>query len=519
MQTIRTGPTLRRSGVALLAAAALTFTALTPAAQAIPEGTRTSTGGDVVGWGLTANGRTNAPEPPAGTSYRAISGGAADSLALRSDGQVVGFGASSPVAPPLGGSQKYVAVSAGLSPNFLYLRSDGQILGSGDNSYGQRSFPAPPAGVRYVAIAAGYYWSLGLRSDGRIVAVGYSGFGTTTVPALPAGLTYKRIATGYGHALAVRSDGRVIAWGSDSAGETVPPALPSGVKYTGISAGYLTSLAVRSDGKAVGFGYNNDGQATPPNPPSGSKFVEVASTYFSSAALTNKGKIVTWGSSTYGALDVPAAPAGTRYSTVVGGGYHFLALTVRTTKVVATPPSGWRYGKTAKLAAKVTAVGVTPTGIVSVYKGATFLGKAALVSGKANVTLKAKVLKPGVYALTVKYSGANALAPSSTKVNVRVYKAIATAKAALVSSTIPKTANAKVKVYVTAPNVIPTGKVRVYDGAKALVTRVLYTSHHGKITVMLPRLKPGLHAIRVVYLGSPLVTKDWAPTVVLKVKP
>ena len=51
----------------------------------------------------------------------------------------------------------------------LALKSDGSIVGWGDNDYGQAT---PPAGNDFIAIAAGSYHSLALKSDGSIVGWG-----------------------------------------------------------------------------------------------------------------------------------------------------------------------------------------------------------------------------------------------------------------------------------------------------------------------------------------------------------
>ena len=67
-------------------------------------------------------------------------------------------------ASPPGGTD-YVAIAAG-ERHSLALKSDGSIVGWGDDRYGQAS---PPTGTDYVATAAGEWHSLALKSDGSIV--------------------------------------------------------------------------------------------------------------------------------------------------------------------------------------------------------------------------------------------------------------------------------------------------------------------------------------------------------------
>jgi hypothetical protein len=94
-----------------------------------------------------------------GAKFEAIAAGYGQSLALKSDGSIVGWGDDEygQGSPPEGND--YVAVAAG-DRHSLALKSDGSIVGWGYNAYGQAS---PPDGNDYVAIAAGAYHSLALK--------------------------------------------------------------------------------------------------------------------------------------------------------------------------------------------------------------------------------------------------------------------------------------------------------------------------------------------------------------------
>jgi hypothetical protein len=90
----------------------------------------------------------------------AIAAGELHSLALKSDGTVVGWGWNDDgQATPPAGLTGVVAIAAG-GRHGLALKSDGTVGGWGWNAFGQATPPAGLSGV--VAIAAGYYNSLAL---------------------------------------------------------------------------------------------------------------------------------------------------------------------------------------------------------------------------------------------------------------------------------------------------------------------------------------------------------------------
>jgi hypothetical protein len=169
----------------------------------------------------------------------------------------------------------------------LALKSDGTVIGWGDDSYGQTSPPAGLSGV--TAIAAGEDHSLALKSDGTVVAWGADYYGQASPPAGLSGVT--AIAAGGFHSLALKSDGTVVAWGDDSCGQASPPAGLSGV--TAIAAGWDHSLALKSDGTVVAWGDDYYGQASPPAGLSG--VTAIAAGWDHSLALTADGEVVQWG--------------------------------------------------------------------------------------------------------------------------------------------------------------------------------------------------------------------------------
>ena len=235
--------------------------------------------GSIVGLG---DNRWGMADPPDGNDYVAVAAGTYFSLALKRDGSIVGWGdgASGAKYPPDGND--FVAISAG-SNHALALKQDGSIVSWGDNDWGQvRS----PPGNDFVAVAAGFYHSLAVKSDGSIIGWGSNLDGEATPPA---GNNFIAIAAGGGHSLALRSDGSIVGWGSNFRGQAKPPDAKD---FVAIAAGREHSLALKSDGSIVGWGDNGRGQA---RPPAGNDFVAIAAGFVHSLALKSDGSIVGWG--------------------------------------------------------------------------------------------------------------------------------------------------------------------------------------------------------------------------------
>src|SRR5664280_577223 len=154
---------------------------LLPATAAVSS-TATASGptrsGTVVAWGSNVNGQASVPSGL--TNVTAVSAGEYNSLALRSDGTVIGWGYvypgdnGIPMPTDLSG---VTAISAGSFHN-LALKSNGTVVGWGDN-LGQKA--TPPTGLGgVVAISAGNDQSLALKSDGKVVGWGFSVYGDST---------------------------------------------------------------------------------------------------------------------------------------------------------------------------------------------------------------------------------------------------------------------------------------------------------------------------------------------------
>ena len=293
----------------------------------------------VVGWGDDESGEIDVPSELT-NGVVAISAGFYYSMALKSDGTVIGWGDFDP-SP---GLTNMVAIAGG-GFHSLALRSDGTVFGWGDDGEGQTDVPSGLSNV--VAIAAGTFHSLALKNDGTVAAWGA---GETNYPAdgidfgqslVPVGLSnVVAISAGAYHSLALKSDGTVVAWGAGQTnnpndgydfGQSIVPVGLSNV--VAISAGLYHSLALKNDGTVVGWGYNYDGEVTIPTGLTG--VAAIAAGGFHSLALKSDGTVVGWGYNNYGETTPPAGLTG--MEAIAAGLYHSLALAIS-----PGPPSAFR---------------------------------------------------------------------------------------------------------------------------------------------------------------------------------
>ena len=253
--------------------------------------------GTVVGWGNNVWSLSNIP---AGLNEVVkIAANNDHALALISDGSVVAWGGNGFGETNVpNGLTGVIKIATGGHHN-LVIKSDGTVTAWGWNASGQTNVPTGLTGV--VSIAAGYDFSLALKADGTVVAWGNNIFGQTSVPTSLTDVI--AVAAGEAHSLALKSDGTIVAWGdNDSGGETEVPAGLSGVKA--IATGGYHSLALKSDGTVVAWGLNTNGQSNVPAGLNG--VVAVAAGHNFSLALKSDGTVAAWGENTHGQTNVPS---------------------------------------------------------------------------------------------------------------------------------------------------------------------------------------------------------------------
>lgn len=259
----------------------------------------------------------------AGKTVVAISAGAYHNLALCSDGTLVSWGYNNygqlgtgdtqtrrtpVIVPPLGAlaGKRVTAIAAG-SYHSLALCSDGSIVGWGYNDEGElgdgtttrRMIPVAAdhggalAGKKVALIRSGQYHSLALCTDGSVVSWGYNprgqlGDGGTANRLSPvdvtgsgalAGRTVVDLAAGGSHSLALCSDGTVAAWGHNHRGQlgsagggqsALPQLVTHAISNRRVTAGSFHSMALAGDGSLSAWGDSANGQlGMTPSPAAG----------------------------------------------------------------------------------------------------------------------------------------------------------------------------------------------------------------------------------------------------------
>jgi alpha-tubulin suppressor-like RCC1 family protein len=255
------------------------------------------TNGSVVGWGLDDFGEIDSPS--SATNVVAISAGGYHSLALRADGSMVYWGLNRGGIAPSETETDIVAIAAGYSFSTA-LKSDGTVISWGEYEIGH--FPpiiVPANATNIVAIAAGYAYSLALKADGSVMGWGDNTYGETTIPENATNII--AISAGAVHSLALKAEGTVIAWGTNQMGQLDVPTQATNI--VAIAAGGLHSMALRADGKVFVWGWGAAGQTN--IPPDATNIVEISAGYYDCLAKRADGQVIGWGGDYYGQATVP----------------------------------------------------------------------------------------------------------------------------------------------------------------------------------------------------------------------
>ena len=308
-----------------------------------------------VAWGN--NNNLQSQVPPTLTDVSAIAGGSIHSLALISDGSVVGWGDNTFGQTGVSGFTDAAAIAGGETYS-LILSSNGTVIVRGDQ-------PAAPSDLTNVtAIAAGWNHCLALKLDGTVVS-----WGDTN--SVPAGLSnVVAIAAGDGNSLALLGDGTVVAWGDPASEKTiVPPGLSNVVA---IATGKDHCVVLQRNGNVVAWGRNEDGQATVP--PGLSNVVAVTAGAYHTVVLKANGSLAAWGNNVFGQRDVPTW---SNFFRVAAGGYHNIGQLGDGSPVVQLQPRSQNVPIAKTVTLTVLAAGVQPMTYQWRKNGTNLVGKTS----------------------------------------------------------------------------------------------------------------------------------------------
>jgi alpha-tubulin suppressor-like RCC1 family protein len=288
----------------------------------------------------------------ANASAQKITGGVYHSLAICSDGTVMGWGdnAYGELGNGINGTVEHhpVEVSGltGISAigggvNFtVSLKNDGTAWTWGSNADGElgngsaAGFSNVPVQVSLLSditsVARGMQNAVALRNDGTVWDWGYNNYGQlgtgsigsfSNIPVQVSGLTgVIAIAGGAYHSLALRNDGTVWSWGYNGSGElgngnntnsTIPVQVSGLTGITAVACGNSFSLALRNDSTVWAWGGNlegelgngaNTGSFLPVQVSGLTKVIAIAGGVHHSLALRKDGTVWTWGFNMYGQL-------------------------------------------------------------------------------------------------------------------------------------------------------------------------------------------------------------------------
>jgi alpha-tubulin suppressor-like RCC1 family protein len=233
-----------------------------------------------------------------GTTWKAVSCGMYDTLAIQSNGSLwawgwnessnLGLGNQNEVNTPtqVGGLTTWTSVSSG-DGYTLAIQSNGSLWGCGDNMVGELGLgnsdgvdimtAVNPASTWAAAATCGSdSYSLVIKSDGSLwgcgrndsyeLGIGSDASNPNTLTAVDPGSTWKSVSCGDDCTLAVKTDGSLWAWGFTTSGNlglghtgqtvTSPTRVGTGHTWTSVSAGYEQTVALKSDGSLWAWGDN-----------------------------------------------------------------------------------------------------------------------------------------------------------------------------------------------------------------------------------------------------------------------
>jgi alpha-tubulin suppressor-like RCC1 family protein len=278
------------------------------------------TDGSLWGWGYCADGELgigpnygnydrNSPVRIGNeNNWASVAASSYYSMAIKKDGSLWGWGLNScgqvGVAPnPTGFIEEWVPVRAGLENDWAFvavgrehtmiIKKDGSLWAMGTGGWGQlglghdyedwkdRHIPSRVGDNTYVAVSAGYAFTMALDTDGRLwgwgdnynYQLGNPSYYESWTPILVnEDDDWVFVGTGEAHTLALKANGSLWGWGWDGFQqlgfisddyyweEHSPVQSGTDTDWAFVSAGREHTLATKDDGSLWAWGRNNYSQ-------------------------------------------------------------------------------------------------------------------------------------------------------------------------------------------------------------------------------------------------------------------
>ena len=232
-----------------------------------------------------------------GSTWKVVSCGYFDTLAIRSDGTLWAWGynpdgelglndtTETNTPAQVGADSTWKTVSCGYEYT-LAIKTDGSLWGCGDNMDGELGLGSQDSTSALMPVGAGSTWTavsvsgtnwytLAIKSDGTLWACGDNmsgelGLGGTkdsnALIQVGVGSTWTAVSCGYGFTLAVKTGGTLWAWGSSTSGNlglgkmdstnVLPTQVGADSTWTAVACGYEQTLAIKKDGTLWAWGDN-----------------------------------------------------------------------------------------------------------------------------------------------------------------------------------------------------------------------------------------------------------------------
>jgi hypothetical protein len=259
-----------------------------------------------------------------------VAAGAAHSLALLSDGQVLGWGdnrAGQAIIPDemvqanaaLGARATEVSAYGDFSVLLMVSGTIGTIRVWGNVAYGQENVPPNEGAFRmfHTVTAGGGHIAALNTVDNRLYAWGNNIHGQCQVPDKH----FVAVACGANHTAAITEDGQLVVWGDNSFHQCDTPSNVTNVRS--VAAGANHTVVLLSNGQVIAWGDNRMTQCDVPALPDG--VITISAGQQHSAVLCSNGQVVVWGNPQLDVLHVPSHVTDIRM--ITSGARHMLAVT------------------------------------------------------------------------------------------------------------------------------------------------------------------------------------------------